>query len=134
MKQKSNWILWICMYVVCFIAGFIPQPTGFGSVLLILLSLGFFVPGGMLLYQAHLQQDKKTLLSIRYISLGSLILTVVLFIANLLSVFSPDLVGSILHVFLAIVSVPMLAIQYWLVSLFLWSCLFIGTFLKFYRQ
>ena len=97
-------------------------------------TLSFFVPGFMLLYEAHKRQDKKTLRYLRWISLGSLLLTVVFFIASLLSVFSSDTVGTVLHVFLAIVSAPMLAMQYWLGSLFLWSCLFIGTFLKFYRR
>ena len=134
MKQKNLWLLWLCMYTLCFLGGLIPEPTGFGRVLLIALSVGFFIPGGMILYHAHKRQDKKTLRNLRLISLGSLLLTVVFFIANLLSVFSPDAVGTVLHVFLAIVSVPMLAMQYWLGSLFLWSCLFIGTFFKFYRQ
>ena len=134
MKQRNLWLLWLCLYVICLIAGFIPNPTGFGKVLLILLSAGFFVPGGLLLYDAHCRQDKKALMSIRLISLGSLVLTVVFFIANLLSVFVSDVAGTVLHVFLNIVSVPMFAMQYWLVSLFLWSCLFIGTFLKLYRQ
>ena len=134
MKQKSIYILWLCLYVICFIAGLIPNPTGFGKALLILVSLGFFIPGGILLYHAHRQQDRKALLRLRIISLSSLVLTVILFVVNLLSVFSSDTVGTVLHIFLAIVSVPMLAMQYWLGSLFLWSCLFIGTFLKFYRQ
>ena len=134
MKQKNLWLVWLGMYVVCFLAGFIPEPTGFGRALLILLSVGFFIPGGMLLYDAHQKQDQQTLRRLRLISLSSLLLTVVFFIANLLSVFSPDVVGTVLHVFLAIVSVPMLTMQYWLGSLFLWSCLFIGTFLKFYRR
>lgn len=134
MKQRNLWLLWLCLYVICLIAGFIPNPTGFGKVLLILLSAGFFVPGGLLLYDAHRRQDKKALMSIRLISLGSLVLTVVLFIANLLSVFVSDVAGTVLHVFLNIVSVPMFAMQYWLVSLFLWSCLFIGTFIRLYRR
>lgn len=134
MKQRNIYILWLCLYVICFIAGLIPNPTGFGRVLLIFISLGFFVPGGMLLYNAHHQQNRKTLIRLRIISLSSLILTVIFFIVNLLSVFASDVAGTVLHIFLAIVSVPMLAMQYWLGSLFLWSCLFIGTFLKLYRQ
>lgn len=134
MKQKNLWLLWLCLYVICLIAGFIPDPTGFGKVVLVLLCLGFFVPGILLLCDAHRRQDKKALMSIRLVSLGSLALTVVFFIANLLSVFVSDVAGSVLHVFLNIVSVPMFAMQYWLLSLFLWSCLFFGTFLKLYRQ
>lgn len=134
MKQKNGYILWLCLYIICLIAGFIPNPTGFGKVLLVLISFGFFISGGMLLYDAHRRQDRKALIRMRVISFSSLILTVLFFIANLLSVFTSDAVGTVLHIFLAIVSVPMLAMQYWLVSLFLWSCLFIGTFFKFYRQ
>jgi len=134
MKQKNLWILWLSAYVICLIAGFIPEAIGFGKALLVILSLSFFIPGGVLLYDAHRRQDRTTLMRLRIISLSSLILTVLFFIANLLSVFTPDAVGTVLHIFLAIVSVPMFAMQYWLGSLFLWSCLFIGTFLKLYQQ
>lgn len=134
MKQKYYWISWLCLYVVCLLAGFITNASGFGKVLLIIISLGFFVPGGLLLYDALRRQNRKTLLRIRIISLSVLALTVLFFIANLLSVFSSDTVGTVLHYILAIVSVPLFAIQYWLAGLFLWSCLFIGTFLKLYRQ
>ena len=134
MKQKNLWILWLIAYIICFIAGFIPEATGFGKALLVCISLCFFIPGGLLLYDAHRRQDHTALMRLRIISLSSLLLTVIFFIANLLSVFSSDVVGTVLHVFLSIASVPMFAMQYWLGSLFLWSCLFIGTFLGLYRQ
>ena len=129
MKQKNCWLLWLILYFVCLIAGFIPNPPAFGQVLLFILSVAFFIPGGCLVYYANKQKDRKALLRLRIISLSSLILTVVFFLVNLLSVFSHDTVGTVLHIFLGIVSVPMYATPFWLVSLFLWSCLFISTFL-----
>ena len=134
MKRKNYWISWIGMYVLCLIAGFIPEPAGFGKALLILLSLCFFIPGFLLVWDSQCRGDKKTLKRVRLISLSSLILTVLFFIGNILSIFSSDAAGTVLHIFLGIVSVPMFAFQYYLGSLFLWSCLFISTFLKLYRQ
>ena len=134
MKQEKYWIAWLCLYVLCLIAGFIPNLVGFGKALFIIFSACFFIPGGLLLYDAQRRNDRKTLIRLRVISLSSLILTVSFFIANLLSVFSSDVVGTVLHIFLGIVSVPFYAMQYWIASLFLWSCLFISTFVKLYRQ
>jgi len=134
MKQKNYWILWLCLYVICMLAGFIPNPAGFSKVLLLLLSICFFIPGAILVYNAQCSRDRKTLFCLRIISLSSLVITVAFIIANFLSVLSNEVVGTVLHIFLGIVSVPMFAAQYWLVSLFLWSCLFISTFPKLYRQ
>ena len=36
-------------------------------------------------------------------------------------------VGLAFHYILAVVSTPMFCVRYWIVSLFLWACLLMGT-------
>ena len=107
MNQKLYFALWGGMFVLCAGLGFIPEPTGFLKVLLVLLGIGFFVPGFLLLNLAEKNGDRHTLALIRNLATASLGLTVVLLIANFLSVLGSELLGNILYYVLVIVSTPM---------------------------
>ena len=126
MNQKLYFALWGGMFVLCAGLGFIPEPTGFLKVLLVLLGIGFFVPGFLLLNLAEKNGDRHTLALIRNLATASLGLTVVLLIANFLSVLGSELLGNILYYVLVIVSTPMVCGQYWGISLFLWAYLMIA--------
>ena len=112
---------------MCAGLGFIPEPTGFLKVLLVMLSIGFFVPGFLLLNLASKTGDSHTLTLIRNLCALSLALTVVLLVANFLSVLGSEILGDILYYVLVIVSTPMVCSQYWVLSLFLWAYLMIAS-------
>jgi len=122
MKIKITYALWAVLFVICACLGFVRDAAGFGKVLLILSSLIFFLPGVVLLCWGQRKQ-------VRIISLCSLGATLLLLVGNFFSVLASQLVGDILYVILAIVSSPMLCSQYWVLSMFLWACLLMGTFL-----
>lgn len=130
MKKHSLFILWGAGYMLCVLLGFIPQPAGVLRVLLTLLSLAFFIPGFLLLYYSLREGDRKTRKTIRLISAASLVLTLLTLVGNFLSVLASAFVGNILYVVLLFVSAPMISSGYWVVSIFLWACLLIGSFLK----
>ena len=130
MKTKSLWIAWGAMYVLCTLLAFIPYPTGFLKVLLLLFALAFFIPGGILLYHAWQQGNRKLLRQIRILSTLSLGLTLAALIANFLAVLAAEAVGAVVYVALLLVSTPMVCSGIWVVSLFLWACLLMATFLK----
>lgn len=131
MKQKAIYPIWGVLYVLCVILGLITQRNTAVSVMLATISVGFFVPGVLLLVDAYKNNDKKARLRLRYISLTSLILTLILLIANFASAKSSSLVlGDVLYYILAVVSAPMLCSGVWFLSLFLWACLFIASFPK----
>lgn len=125
MREKILYGIWACLYIVCVGLGFVPEPAGFGKVLLVLTALIFFLPGFVLLYDSRGSGKKR--LRLRIISLCSLVLTLALLIANMCSALYPPQVGKVLYELLALVSAPMLCAQYWLLSLFLWAFLFVGT-------
>lgn len=127
MQNRKLFLAWGILFLICALLGFIPEPDGLLKALMVLLSLIFFVPGGILLYQAMQIHDVSTMRLLRGISFTSLITTLVLLIINFLSVSAPETVGNYLNGLLTILSAPMVCSQYWALSLYLWACLMITS-------
>lgn len=130
MKNSSLFLFWAGLYALCALFGLTPLQGSFGSVMMTILSLLFFIPGGILVYRGIWHQDRKLLRTVRILSLCSLILTLVFLTASFLTVLSSDAVGLTIHILLTLFSVPMICSGYWILSIFLWACLFISSFLK----
>ena len=132
MNKKLVFTLWGFLFALCGALGFVSQPGTALKILMNLFSLGFFAVGGWILWQAKMQKDTATINLIRVLSLASLMTTMVMLVANFLSVLTPQWVGNLFHHMLVIVSSPMFCAPNWAVSLFLWACLMIGShkFLK----
>jgi len=123
MNKKVLTVLWASMFIVCAGLGFIPEPEETSRLILTALSLLFFLPPALLLYDSRCKQDTAMILLIRNLAALSLGATVVLLILNFLTVFSSESLGQILHYVLIIVSCPMICSGHWAMSLFLWACL-----------
>lgn len=123
MNKKILTVLWAGLFIVCAGLGFIPEPEGAVRIVLTVLSLVFFLPPALLLYDAGTRRDKSVVQLIRNLAVLSLGLTLVLLILNFLTVLSSQALGQILHSILTIVSSPMICSGHWAMSLFLWSCL-----------
>lgn len=123
MGKKMLYTVWGAAYVLCAGLGFIPEPTGFGKAVLVLLSLLFFLPGGWLLYGSAKSGDRTDAKRIRNLSLIWLSVTLVLLVGNLLSAMAPEWVGNVLYVLLVLLSSPMICSRYWVLVLFGWACL-----------
>lgn len=131
MSRKGKLALaWGILYVICTIFGFIDTKNGFLQAIFALVSIGFFLPGGILLYEAVGENDRRTALRIRYLSITSLCLTILMFIGNVLSLPASEAVGDRMYALLVLVSTPMISSQMWAISLFLWACLLMGSFIK----
>lgn len=130
MKEKNLYLIWGCLYILCAGLGFINGAAGFGKFLLVLMCLIFFIPGGLLLYQGIQANNKAQLRRLRTVAAVSLGLTLLALVANVFSVLASEAVGNILYVILVLVSAPMMCGQYWVLSMFLWACLLMGSFLK----
>lgn len=123
MNRKFLFALWGGLFIVCAAMGFIPEPIGVVRGILTLLSVAFFVPPFMLLYQAGRDGDTPVIKLIRSLAALSLGLTLVLLVLNFLSALRSEVLGDILYNILIIVSSPMVCSGYWVLSLFLWACL-----------
>ena len=121
---RTVYICWGVLYALCFGFGFIPEAEGITAFAMTALSVIFFVPGFVLLYLGQ----KKV---VRLISAVSLIGTMVTIMLNFLAVHASTGTGDFLYVLLGLVSTPMLCARVWVLSLFLWACLLMSTFIKF---
>ena len=133
MNKKKWYIAWGVLYALCTGLSCIPEPEGVTAGLAVTAALLFFVPPTMLLYRAIPREQWGTVRLIRILSILSLLLTFVVLILNLLSVGLPDSLGLVLHGVLVLVSVPMVCMQSWIVSLFLWAVLLMVT-LKYRKK
>ena len=121
MSNKTLYIIWGCLYILCAGLGFIQPGTEAAANAMTLLSVAFFIPGAVLLYRGQR-------IRIRFISALSLGLTLASILLNILSVGMAEIDGEILYALLGLLSAPMLCSQVWLLSLFLWACLLMGSF------
>ena len=127
MKKNGLFVLWGVLFVVCAGLGFVSQPAGALKWLMIALGLVFFAPPVVLLSRAKATRDLPTAALVRNLSALSLGLTLVLLVANVLSLLGGEALGNVLNAILAIVSVPMFCGQIWVLTLFCWAFLMIAA-------
>ena len=127
MNKKLLYALWGSLFILCAGLGFIQEPEGKLQLLLTTVSILFFLPPALLLWDAGKQRDLHTLKLVRNLSALSLGLTLVLLILNFLTAMRSEFLGQVLHYILVIVSSPMICSGHWAMSLFLWACLLITS-------
>lgn len=130
MKEKILYLIWGCLYILCVGLGTVQEAQGLMKLSLTVIGVIFFVPGGILLYDALSSGNRKGVLRIRWISIASLTLTM----AGLAGFLASGASGSegtvnLAYEILMLVSSPMACSQFWLLSIFLWGCLLSATFL-----
>ena len=125
---KNTWFaIWGVLFILCACLGFIPAPGGMLRLGMTLVSLVFFLPPAVLLWQAGKAGERHTILLIRNLSAASLGITVAVLTVNFLGFMATEAVGNMLYAILVIVSSPMVCSQYWALSLFLWACLMMAS-------
>ena len=134
MKKAILYFIWGFLYFLCAFISNVQSPTGVQSVALTVLSLLFFIPPGVLLYDALKKEDKKTLFLLRLLSILSLSLTLGALIANIAVVGASETVGNVLYQVLIFASVPMVCSQHYVLSMFLWAFLMIATIPRLYKR
>lgn len=133
MKRSVLYAPWGGLFIICAGLGFIQEPAGFLRFFMTALSIIFFAPPAVLLYRAGKEGDRHTLALVRNLSLGSLGLTLLVLVVNVLCSMGSETLGNVLHGILIMVSSPMVCSGYWALSLFLWACLLMVS-LKLLRK
>ena len=129
-KEILSYCVWLCLYILCVGLGTVEEVAGIGKVLFILTGLIFFLPGVYLLYLGKAEKNKKITLRVRIVAICSLSLTMIVFCSNVIAVSADASVGRTLYDLLNLVSAPMFCVQYWIISIFLWACLFSASLMK----
>ena len=127
-KEPIVYAVWFTLYIICTALGTIIQRTTLGHILLMILSVLFFVLGIILVYDGLKQKNKKALFRVRLVSLLSIVLTLSLIVLNILCVGAGEQVGQLLNDLLILVSTPMFCSYIRGISIFGWACIFVSTF------
>ena len=123
MTNKSWYIIWGVLFALCAGLGFLPEPEGLDKGICIVMSLLFFVPPVAMVYTGWEKKDLENIRLVRNLALGSLAVTLLALVANMLTLAVPVWAGDLLYAFLVIVSAPMVCSQVWVMSLVLWAAL-----------
>ncbi|HCI64819.1 MAG TPA: hypothetical protein DFH97_07465 [Clostridiales bacterium] len=123
MKNRSLFIAWAFVFILCAVLGFIPAAGAAVRILLTAVSLLFFLPPALILRRGSREERQL----VRTLSALSLVLTLVLIIANFLTAFRSEALGNALHALLTVVGCPMITSGHWALSLFLWACLLMAS-------
>ena len=83
--NKWLYFSWGILYALSAVLGLVQDPSETQKLLMLIFSLTFFVPGFLLLYNAIQAGNRKGVLTVRLISLASLVLTTGGLVAMLLS-------------------------------------------------
>jgi len=134
LNKKILYFIWLCLYILCAGLGMISKRNILGDIFLTTLSLAFFIPGILLLYKGIRENDKKTLRTVRILSLCSLLLTLSLIVCNIVLVFAGEAAGQALNCLLILFSAPMFCCYLRGLSPFLWACLFISSFPRMWKK
>lgn len=130
MKNKILYCLWAAWYILCVGLGSFDEPEGILKIAMLVIALCFFVPGGLLLWDAKKRGNRRGVLAIRWISAASLLLTLIFLPAFLIAGTNGRDTANLLYEVLILVSSPMICSQYWFLSMFLWACLLSASFMK----
>ena len=133
MKDRTLNLIWLYLYILCAALGFIPEPQGLLQAMLALAAICFFIPPSVLIYRGVRHHAPKHLRRVQSLSILSLALTTVLYVANILSVAASDLMGSILNAALTVLAAPALTFPIPIVPIFGWACLLV-TCLKYRKS
>jgi len=123
MSKRFLYALWALLYILCAGLGFTPDPGWIKTA----LAAVFFLPPAVLLVEAKRQGDRDTVCLIRNLSVWSLSLTLVTLTLNFVLAVGSEKLGNLLHYVLVVISTPMICSGYWVLSLFFWSCLLMGS-------
>lgn len=134
MKEKVLYAFWLCFYILCVGLGTVTERSTGLDIAFTVLSLIFFIPGFLILWEGIHSGDRKLLLRLRAVSITSLVLTVSLIVLNILTVTAGSAVGQVMNDLLILVSAPMFCCYWNWLSLFLWACLFVGSFPRIWKK
>lgn len=135
--------LWVGMFILCCVLGFLPPQEGANRWLLAIFAVLFFLPPALLVYGLWRNRDKAWLRILRIIAIAVVASTVALLLMNMFSITLLMLlpmqaalaVGDVLYYLLLVVSTPMVCGQYWGIGMIgwaalMWSCILAERDLK----
>ena len=131
LRYDRLYMIWGGLFALTALLGLLfPGAAGFGRALLLGCTAGFFLPPWLILTKARAEGSKRQLRLVRYLALASLVMTMVLFCAGILSVRFGEALGNVVHVLMSVICAPLMCGNYYVLPMFLWATLLVGSFRK----
>lgn len=126
---KVLYLLWAVMFALTAALGFLfPSVSDPARRLPLQIAAAiFFLPPWAILTKARVSGEKKHVTIVRCLALASIVLTCALLCLNILSVGMSEEMGNLLHTILTIVSAPLVCSNFYVMPLFLWGTLLMGS-------
>ncbi len=130
-RYQTLYILWAVLFAASAVLGLLfPAAEGGAKAALMILSAVFFLPPWLILAKANHSGSAHHRRLIRLLAVLALVLATVMICVSILAANSSDGVNAALHVVMTIVTAPMICSNYYVLPLFLWATLLIGSFAK----
>ena len=132
LTYKTLYRLWAGVFVLTAALGllFPGVQNAAGRLVLALISVVFFLPPWAVLSKAKTEGNRHHLRLVRYLAIASLVLTMVLFCAGILSVRWGEAVGNLVHILMTVLCAPLVCSNYYVLPMFCWAMLLTGSFQK----
>ena len=132
LSYKMLYIAWAILFALTAMLGFLfPEAEGAPARIALLVTAAvFFLPPGLILRKSRKEGKRFHGWLIGFLSMASIVLTVVLLVLNLMSPLWEARVGIALNAALVIVSAPMVCSNFYALPLFLWGVLLVASFRK----
>ena len=132
LNYRTLYLAWASLFALTAVLGLLfpnaADPAGRAA--LTALSVLFFLPPWLILARAKGEGERRHIRLSRYLSLAAVGLTLVLLIANLRSAGLGDALGAALNAALTVVAAPMVGSNFFVLPIFCWGTLIMGSFLK----
>ena len=130
-RYQTLYLCWAGLFVLTGVLGLVfPDSSGLGRAALLGLSVAFFLPPWMILLKARQEENLHHRRLIRLLSAAALLAATVLLCVSILSANGSDGLNTALHAVVSIVTAPMICSNYYVVPLFLWATLLVGSFTR----
>ena len=131
-SYKTLYLAWGALFVLTAALGllFPGAQNGLGLFCLRAVTVLFFLPPWMILAKARTEGAVFHTRLLRYLSLASLAMTLVLFCAGILTAVDNPALGDLIHVLMAIVCAPLVCSNFYVLPMFLWGTVLVASFRK----
>lgn len=130
LKYTTLYRLWIALFVLTAILGllFPGAESAAGRFFLAGISVVFFIPPWLILVKARGEGSAHHVRIVRYLSIASLLLTMLLLCAGILSVRWGERAGDVIHILMTVICAPLVCSNYYALPMFGWALLLTGSF------
>ena len=130
LSYKMLYIAWAILFVLTAVLGFLfPDAEGAPARIALLVTAAvFFLPPWLILRKSRKEEKRFHRWLVGFLSMASIVLTVVLLVLNLMSPLWGERVGIGLNAALVIVSAPMVCSNFYALPIFFWGVLLAAAF------